>query len=91
MTAISKKNRKIKPLKDSYVFIDYLRAFATFFVIHKGYTFLSFNQTFSIEWAYANFLQSFARIFVPLFFMISGFLLLKPNLNIKQFYSKRLS
>ena len=60
-------------------------------VIHNGDMFLQFDREALPQWFYSNAIASFARISVPLFFMISGYLLLKPNINVKSFYSKRLS
>lgn len=75
--------------------LDILRIIAAFLVvvIHVAAgSVLRYNDVGSNEWWWANVYDGVARISVPLFFAISGLLLLsRPRKDIKEFYRKRAS
>lgn len=68
--------------KERIFWIDVCRVIAIFGVvlIHScGEIFYSYGKIPASYWLAANILDSFARVAVPLFVMISGALLLRPN------------
>ncbi|MCR5814439.1 MAG: acyltransferase family protein, partial [Desulfovibrio sp.] len=76
------------------VSLDWLRSIAIIFIllihIFDDY---SQNQLFSIKYVTSLGVEAFVRIGLPLFFVLSGFLLIKPYENgqaIKKFYQRRL-
>src|SRR5258708_1620893 len=74
---------------------DLIRALAIVLVIvvHVYSEFISkIIFVHSTDWWLAEFFESFAKISVPLFIMLSGFLLLdkKKSYTIGEFYKKRL-
>jgi surface polysaccharide O-acyltransferase-like enzyme len=80
--------------KQNQIWVDYVRVFATFCVVflHSSGTLLTqFNKLPEINWWISNFYNAAVRICVPLFFMISGYLLLESNENLKEFFKKRIN
>lgn len=69
--------------------LDWIRCIATFMVIllhTSAITFVEFKE----GWVVASFFDSFSRCAVPLFFMLSGFLLLNgKGENLKVFMTRR--
>nr|WP_068888923.1 acyltransferase family protein [Pedobacter panaciterrae] len=78
--------------KDHHAWIDILRIFACFLVVlsHSSDPFIGqFENNYS-EFVNGSLLGSIVRSCVPLFIMISGYLLLSENLNnMAAFYNKR--
>ncbi|PIE58032.1 MAG: hypothetical protein CSA33_05075 [Desulfobulbus propionicus] len=75
--------------KQSVVNFDLLRVVACFLVVllhTSGYKFYIFDE----YWWASNFYDSLSRCSVPIFFMISGALLLTKEENIFLFYKKRV-
>lgn len=75
-------------------YLNYIRLFATFAVIilHCTYTYYN-NPTNSSEslWRVLGYLTELTRTGVPLFFMISGYLLLNKEISsVSAFYKKRI-
>lgn len=73
--------------------ISFLRILATLsvIVIHvSGPLVVKFGEISSFDWNVANFFDSISRYSVPLFFMISGSLLLSQNYGFIEFLKKRL-
>jgi surface polysaccharide O-acyltransferase-like enzyme len=73
--------------------ISLLRILATFsvIVIHVSGPFVvKFGEISSFDWNVANFFDSISRYSVPLFFMISGSLLLSQDYGFIEFLKKRL-
>ncbi len=70
-----------------------LRVLATFLVIliHASTGYLNQFNASSLEWNYANVLNSMSRFSVPLFLMISGALLLNKQEDSLVFYRKRMT
>lgn len=86
MNELSKNNRKI--------YMDVLRIVAAFFVIFnhtgdKGFFLFSVTDNPFEYWLYL-FLSILCKIAVPLFFMISGALLLSKNEPLYKLYYKRV-
>lgn len=78
----------------SIVWVHYLRVIATFGVVllHSAAPLLyKFNELPKGFWWYANAYDSLVRICVPLFFMISGFLLLGRQEPLPEFFRKRFN
>ena len=71
--------------------IDLIRVVAVFQVIlvHLSYVIFFKVDLLSSDWAAANFYDSFSRMGVPLFFMVSGFLLLGKSEPFSDFFRKR--
>lgn len=71
--------------------IDLIRVVAVFQIIlvHLSYVIFFKEDVLSANWRAANFYDSFSRMGVPLFFMVSGFLLLGKNEPIADFFRKR--
>lgn len=79
--------------KQHQIWIDYVRVFATFCVIflHSAAPLLyKYNELPETDWWVGNFYDSLGRTCVPLFFMISGYLLLETNEDLKLFFQKRI-
>lgn len=76
--------------KNSYII--YLRVIATIFVvmIHASTGFLYRIDTEAFDWNYANWINAATRCSVPIFVIISGYLLLHKNENTWLFYKKRI-
>lgn len=81
--------------EDRKLYIDFLRIIAAFFVIfnHTGgngfFLFARYPDTTIQYWCYL-FASIFCKFSVPLFFMISGAMLIPKNENIKDVYQKRV-
>lgn len=71
--------------------IDLIRVVAVFQVVlvHLSYVIFFKEPPRSSNWLAANFYDSFSRMGVPLFFMVSGYLLLGKSEPIAQFFRKR--
>lgn len=72
--------------------ISFLRILSTFLVIviHvSGPLVIKYGSISMIDWHVANVFDSFSRFSIPMFFMISGALLLHGNDGLKDFLSKR--
>lgn len=75
------------------VWIDYIRVVATLSVIllHSSALLLpQYNHVPQAHWLIADIYQSSVRMCVPLFFMISGYLLLEKEEPLDVFFKKRL-
>jgi surface polysaccharide O-acyltransferase-like enzyme len=74
-----------------YYWIDLIRVVAVFQVVlvHLSYVIFFKEKLFSPNWVAANFYDSFSRMGVPLFFMVSGYLLLGKSEPISDFFRKR--
>ncbi len=72
--------------------ISFLRILATFsvIVIHvSGPMVVKFGEISFFDWNVANFFDSISRYSVPMFFMISGTLLLAKDYELKNFLKRR--
>lgn len=80
----------IKP--KHYAWLDVLRILACFMVIvsHSSDPFIGQFDNNKDDFIQGTFLGSIVRSCVPLFIMISGYLLLNDNLNMTTFYNKRV-
>jgi len=79
--------------KNNQVWVDYIRVFATFCVVflHSAAPLLyKYNQLSEMDWWVANIYNSAVRVCVPLFFMLSGHLLLEKHESFNSFFRKRL-
>lgn len=68
--------------------LSILRIMATFsvIIIHvSGPLVVKYGQISNFDWNIANFFDSISRYSVPMFFIISGALLLKKDYNLKDF------
>ncbi len=76
-----------------FEYLDCLRTFATVLVIiiHCIYEYLwDFSNKGDLLWNFLVFINELLRVGVPIFFMISGYLLLQNDItDIKGFYKKR--
>ena len=83
----------VKPKYKRDVSLEIMRIFASFFVIFNhigGYTLFSNYPTNSVQfWLYIPF-GIFCKFAVPLFFMISGALLLGKDEDLKTIFKKRI-
>lgn len=80
--------------KNNQVWVDYTRVLATFCVVflHSAAPLLyKYNNLPEINWWIANAYDSVVRVSVPLFFMLSGYLLLEKNEPLKVFFLKRFN
>ena len=80
-------------IKTREIWVDFVRAIAAFMVvyIHAVGPWLSrYKEVAYREWMFANVADSVVRISVPLFFMISGYLLLRHPVSLTTFYKKRV-
>ncbi|MEW4925270.1 acyltransferase family protein [Algibacter sp. 2305UL17-15] len=85
-------NKKIDTLHKRFG-ISILRIIATFsvIIIHvSGPLVVKFGEISNYDWNVANFYDGISRYAVPMFFMISGALLLNKDYNLKVFLKKRL-
>ena len=71
--------------------IDLIRVVAVFQVIlvHLSYVIFFKEELLSPNWIAANFYDSLSRMGVPLFFMVSGYLLLGKSEPVADFFRKR--
>lgn len=80
--------------KDRNLNIDIMRVICSIFIVIMhiiDFYFLNYKQVGNSFWQFINIFESSIRFSVPVFFMISGALLIKNlNENIKNFYKKRL-
>ncbi|MBU0974225.1 acyltransferase family protein [Patescibacteria group bacterium] len=86
----NKKKRVIKRI----LWPDAIRVISVFLVIlihTSAKVVLSWGQVNTSEWIIGNIFDSFARIAVPLFVLLSGSLLLHKKDNLKTFLKKRTS
>lgn len=75
--------------KAHYPFLDIIRVIACFLVILLHVAAMRFDN-FYPGWNFALFYNSLARMAVPLFFMLSGFLLLNADISsLRRFYLRR--
>lgn len=76
----------------SYPYLDYLRIISSFLVvvIHVSGTFLSQYSVTTYEFMNYSAYDTFARLSVPLFFMISGSLMLQRDYSFKSLLLKAL-
>jgi surface polysaccharide O-acyltransferase-like enzyme len=74
-----------------YNWIDLIRVVAVFQVVlvHLSYVIFFKEDLLSPNWIAANFYDSFSRMGVPLFFMVSGYLLLGKSEPVAYFFHKR--
>ncbi len=73
-------------------YLVYLRVIATIFVvlIHASTGFLYRINTTGFDWNYANWINAATRCSVPIFVIISGFLLIPKDEDTWTFYKKRI-
>lgn len=80
--------------KSHYSYIDFIRVFSICMVIILHCIYEHYNNLTNIEQKFRimlGYVNELSRTGVPLFFMISGFLLLNGDIaNIKAFYKKRI-
>ena len=71
--------------------VDLVRVVAVFQVVlvHLSYVIFFKDELSASDWAAANFYDSLSRMGVPLFFMVSGSLLLGKNEPVSDFFRKR--
>jgi len=79
-------------MKEKIFWIDFTRIVAAFSVVflHSAWFFIIKKSLPLLSWDVANVYSSSARMCVPVFFMISGYLLLKKDEPIIYFYKKRM-
>jgi surface polysaccharide O-acyltransferase-like enzyme len=80
------------PKPDRIPWVDFLRSVAIFLVIvihTTGPLAYQWENIPRSEWMAGNFYNAFARVSVPLLFMVSGYLLLGKQEGISDFYRKR--
>ncbi len=80
-------------IKNRLIWIDYVRVVAVFFVIfsHASSPLLfKYNEVSRHYWLIADLYHSSSRVCVPLFFMISGYLLLGKEEELSIFFKKRM-
>lgn len=80
-------------MKEPKAYITYLRLLATIAVIaiHASTGYLKAVDLVGFDWNYANIINSFTRLAVPLFVMLSGALMLEKEEPTAVFYQKRMS
>lgn len=80
-----------QPDSTHYYWIDLVRVVAVFQVvlIHLSYVIFFKESPLTSNWVAANFYDSFSRMGVPLFFMVSGYLLLGKSETLVDFFRKR--
>lgn len=79
-------------VKQESIWVDYVRVLATFFVVllHSAAPLLyKFDSLPAQNWWAGNFYDSLTRVCVPLFFMVSGALLLGKSESAGEFFRKR--
>lgn len=82
------------PIKKKRIFYyDALRAFAIIFVIliHTSKWFVKNEVPHSLFWSFSSSLASLGHLGVPIFFMISGALILNRKYELNSFLKRRLS
>ncbi|PQO27129.1 acyltransferase [Blastopirellula marina] len=91
-SVVAEKQTPASPLAVREVWVDFVRVFAVFCVIvlHvAGPLLYEYNELPRADWLIANFYDSCVRMCVPLFFMISGYLLLRRDESLLSFFRKR--
>lgn len=88
------RNNMQKEEKNKKIHIEFLRILAMFLVLFnhtetKGFTLYTLEQGTLLHWFYLT-LSIFVKVAVPIFFMISGALLLPKEESIKELYQKRV-
>jgi len=80
-----------QPESSHFYWIDLVRVVAVFQVVlvHLSYVIFFKEDVLSPNWIAANFYDSLSRMGVPLFFMVSGYLLLGKNEPMGNFFRKR--
>src|SRR5262249_34120842 len=76
------------------LWIDLIRTVAIFLVVlvHvSGQLTTAWGKVPNDQWIIANLYGGIARVSVPLFFMISGYLLLPRSESLRAFYTKRMT
>lgn len=74
--------------------VDFIRVVAIFLVVMvhvSGQLTNAWGKIPNDQWMIANVYGSLARISVPLFFMISGYLLMPRSESLRSFYTKRMT
>ena len=86
------RHPSIKAESTHFYWIDLIRVVAVFQVVlvHLSYVIFFKEDLLSPNWIAANFYDSFSRMGVPLFFMVSGYLLLGKSEPVADFFRKRL-
>ena len=82
------------PKKEIFVWVDLIRVVAIFLVvvIHvSGQLTAAWGKIPADQWLVADIYGGIARVAVPLFFMISGYLLLPRSESLRVFYAKRMT
>jgi len=83
----------VKSINGDFLWVDLIRIFATFFIIMVHVCSATINQNIEISpmnWWVGMFYGSVSRVGVPIFFMLSGFLLLSKHEPLKIFFAKRM-
>lgn len=70
--------------------INILKIIASIMVVTIHVSAINFPKLGSEQWIYSNIYNSFSRVCVPLFFMISGYFLVSRGDETSTFYQKRL-
>ena len=83
-----------KERENKKIHIEFLRMLAMFLVLFnhtetKGFTLYTLEQETLLHWFYLT-LSIFVKVAVPIFFMISGALLLPKEESIKEVFQKRI-
>ena len=76
------------------LWVDYIRVAATFLVVqlHAVHPILeNYNELPLLRWWTGNIFYSMSTICIPLFFMLTGFLLLGKTDSLSVFFSKRIN
>lgn len=82
-------------IKTRKIYLDLLRIIAAFYVIfnhagEKGYLLFASYPVHSVQFWVCQMISIMSKVAVPIFFMISGALLLPRHLSIKDLYRKRI-
>jgi surface polysaccharide O-acyltransferase-like enzyme len=80
--------------QDRVAWADYARVLATFSVVflHAASPLVDeYNQLLKADWMIANVYDSAVRMCVPLFFMLTGYLLLEKEETLGTFFRKRIN
>jgi len=84
--------RENKLNKNYELWVDYIKVYAAFSVVllhSAGPLLYKYNELPHVYWWIGNLYDSFTRVCVPLFFMISGYLLLSKTEKLSVFFAKR--
>ncbi|HDR2588974.1 TPA: acyltransferase family protein, partial [Enterobacter ludwigii] len=71
--------------------INLLKIVASFMVMLIHVSAVNFPKLGKEEWDVSNFYNSFSRVCVPIFFMISGYFLITREESATAFYKKRFT